>query len=328
MRLAVAGGVAIATIVALAPGRLWTLLTTVRVMGSQTLVTFTPDVPALPISTYLQLGLGWPMVILAAIGIVASGVRRGGMGSLLPATFGILYAAVLLSAGFRFVRYQAILAPFVALYAGYGAAVMGSWTGRQRAGWVTAALAVAVACEPMLAGARHAAALSRPDTRVLAGRWLEEHAAPGTLIAVPDILACSNPSLPADNSLLLSQFRPAGRHLGAYGLGIRGRMHPVPRITFLGRVRPQWKPRPGFAVTASHPVVFPSLDTPPEALAMLREAGAREVARFAGLEAPIPDDVVFDRIDADYVPLRGAQHVEHPGPSLTIWEVPAPAVEP
>jgi hypothetical protein len=61
---------------------------------------------------------------------------------------------------------------------------------------------------------------------------------------------------------------------------------------------------------------------------MLREAGAREVARFAGLEAPIPDDVVFDRIDADYVPLRGAQHVEHPGPSLTIWEVPAPAVEP
>jgi hypothetical protein len=327
MRLAVAGGIAIVTIVALAPGRFWTLLTTARLMGGQTLVTFTTDVPALPIPTYLQIGLGWPMVILAGIGVVASGVRRGGMGSLLPATFGILYAAVLLSAGFRFVRYLAILAPFVALYAGFGAAVVGSWTGRRRAGWVTAALAVAVACEPMLAGARHAAALARPDTRVLAGRWLEEHAGPGTPIAVPDVLACSHPSLPADNALLLSQFRPAGRHLGAYGLGVRGRVHPVPRITFLGKVRRQWKPSPGFAVTASHPVVFPSLDTPPEALAMLRDAGAREVARFAGLEAPVPDDVVFDRIDADYVPLRGAQYVEHPGPSLTIWEVPVPAVE-
>jgi hypothetical protein len=325
VRLGLAAIAALATNALLAPGRLQLMASTFRWMRNQALVTFTTPVPALPIPTYLHVGLGWPIVVLAVIGLAAALIRHRRVASILPATFGIVYAVVLLSAGYRFVRYLAILSPFVALYAGHGAAVLGAWAGARRAGAATAVVAVVAAAGQLVADVQWVAVLGRPDTRVLAGAWLTQHAAPGTRIDVPDVLACSTPNLPPDNRLHLTQFRGAVRKLAPYGFGLPGRMHPVQRIAFLGEMRPGWKPSPGFVVTASHPIVFPELDTPPKALAMLRAARARQVARFAGLEAPLPEGVLFDRIDADYVPLRGGQHVERPGPTLTIWQVPAPA---
>jgi hypothetical protein len=79
----------------------------------------------------------------------------------------------------------------------------------------------------------------------------------------------------------------------------------------------------GFVVTAAHPGLFPQLDTPQPYLETLRKMGARQVAAFDGAPTPLPPGVVFDPIDADYVPLRGWNALRLPGPNLTIWELPA-----
>jgi hypothetical protein len=60
----------------------------------------------------------------------------------------------------------------------------------------------------------------------------------------------------------------------------------------------------------------------PENLARLEASGARPLVRFEGTADPLPAGIVYDPYEADYAPLRGAAQVAHPGPSITIWELP------
>ena len=76
------------------------------------------------------------------------------------------------------------------------------------------------------------------------------------------------------------------------------------------------------AVTASHPVVNQPWNTRPEEMEALRRSGATEVARFTGPPPMLPPGMVFDLLDAEYVPLVGAEQLERPGPTLTIWSIP------
>jgi hypothetical protein len=43
------------------------------------------------------------------------------------------------------------------------------------------------------------------------------------------------------------------------------------------------------------------------------------VATFRGAPESLPPSVVYDPIEAAYVPMRG--RVERPGPNLVIWEL-------
>ena len=94
-------------------------------------------------------------------------------------------------------------------------------------------------------------------------------------------------------------------------------------------VKPPFGPPPSefhppgrFVVAAYHPIVLPDTNMPSDYLRTLEALGARPVARFPGFAEPLPACAVFEPIDADYVPLRGAGAVERPGPNITIWEVP------
>jgi hypothetical protein len=46
------------------------------------------------------------------------------------------------------------------------------------------------------------------------------------------------------------------------------------------------------------------------------------VARFEAFREPIPASVVYEPVEADYVPLAGFGALIRPGPNVTVWELP------
>ena len=79
-----------------------------------------------------------------------------------------------------------------------------------------------------------------------------------------------------------------------------------------------------FHATVEHPVVLRGMDTPPETIVRLQQAGARPIASFTGID-PGAGAPRWDPLDADYPPIRGAGAVHAPGPNLTVWSAaPAP----
>src|SRR5205814_2859940 len=117
----------------------------------------------------------------------------------------------------------------------------------------------------------------RPDTRLLAGRWIAEHARPGQKVSLPSALIYPNPVL-ADSleleRVLGRQFAPA---LQAHGLDVPGhRLETGYIVALMNRMRPGFLWGARFVVTAAHPGVLPSLTTTPgPVLDALREANVR-----------------------------------------------------
>jgi hypothetical protein len=289
-------------------------------------ILFASTLPSLSLATCVRLGLGTVPVVLALGGLVVGALTRP-RATLLVAAFPAAYLLVLASQAVVYSRYVAVVAPFVAIFAGIGAAALGRTIAPRRPDPVLAAIVLAAALPGAVQSAGFDRLLARRDSRQLAGDWIAAHVPPGTSISVPNAVGYPNPTLPLDAGQLRFAFGSLAPALRARGLPDPTHTYPLRYMAFFAEPARKWQPSDRYVVTAHHPVVIRDWYATPEQLARLAAAGAREVARFDGFVPPIPEHVVFEPIEYDYVPLSGFDALMRPGPNLTIWEVPqAPAV--
>ena len=320
-RLAVFAAIAVATYIVLSPYTVLEFRETYRMTLVQGRATFQPSTHDLSLPRLVSLGIGWPVAALAVLGLGFSLVPRPRLAAPVVAAFPLTYLIVLLMAGRLFARYLALLAPFTALYAGVAAIAIGRRLLPRRPGLATAAVVLAVGGAGALQTLRYEAFLAREDTRWLAGAWIAEHVPAGSVVTLPNLMWYANPVLPPDPDHVRVALggnvatRLAPRMAGAWS------PYTTEYLAILLQPTAGWRPR-GFVVTADHPVVLPQVAPSPAVLAALRAADARPVAIFEGTPAPLPRGVVYDPLEAEFVPLSGSELLRRPGPNLTIWAVP------
>jgi hypothetical protein len=320
-RFAVASATTVIVFVAVSPHYVinWNeLLLHARVQAMGSLSSATPW-SQIGWSALLRIMLGTGPVVLGAVGVVAA-VARTPRAAIVASAFPVLYLAMLARAN-PYARYFAVAAPLVAVFAGVGAAALAERIAPRRAGAI-AALLVAVAVAPgAVQSWRYVRLIARPDTRILAGHWLERHVAPGTSVTLPNLVGYANPVVAKDGKTLALEYPRWQKALAARGLGDPERTF---RLHYLGMFEkyPPFEPRDPVVVTAAHPTPSAVLATPADHVERLRAAGYRVAARFDGAPDPAPPGLVYDPQDADYLPLTGAEQVPQLGPTLTIWTAP------
>jgi hypothetical protein len=282
---------------------------------------FTVPPSRIAFSELLRITLGVGPIALAAVGLVLA-IARDARPAVVVAAFPVVYLALLARAN-PFARYFALAAPFVAALAGAGAAGLAERVAPRRAGLVAAGLVGIAVAVPAYRSWQYVALIRRPDTRILAGRWLDEHVAPGTAVTLPNIVGYANPVVAPDALTLRLSLPLWHQALVAHGLGDPAATF---RLTYQGMLstwNASWAPRDPIVVTASSPSPQPALATPASNDERLRAAGYRVAARFGGVPEPAPPGLVYDPLEADYAPLVGAELVPRLGPTLTIWQAPA-----
>ncbi|MGH7895808.1 MAG: hypothetical protein ACREQL_14140, partial [Candidatus Binatia bacterium] len=270
-------------------------------------------------ATLVPVTLGWLPCAAAGVGLVAA-ARRDPRAAVVMAAFPLAYAVILARAGggLLYARYFAALAPFVALFAAAGISALARLIAPRRATLTALLLAAVVASPASWETAHYVRLRARDDTRRLAGAWIVANVAAGTPLAFPDILAHANPVLPPNPATLVRELPTFARTLAARGLD--GRSYPMQYLAIAGLPR-STLPTASVVITATLPVELPGLTTP-EVVERLRGAGAHPLVTFESAPTPLAADVVYDLLDADYLPLAGAEHLQRPGPNVTVWMLP------
>jgi len=205
--------------------------------------------------------------------------------------FALVWYAVIGSSPVHHVRYLTPLVPVLALLVAVLLGRLAAAAGARRAPLVLALATAALVWEPLGASIAHDRILSRTDTRVLATRWLGDHARQGDTVAV------------------------LGTNIWPYGMPI---MPPGVQAEKLG---PEARTLGGAAwvLTHDHPLEFSHVD--PQQLAAFLPALHLE-AEFS----PFADDRAagwFERADAYYAPFHDFAGVVRPGPVVRIYSVRA-----
>jgi hypothetical protein len=243
----------------------------------------------------LRYGLGLPLLVASLIGMAWMFVERPRTASLL---FSFPIAYYIVAGGTRtvFFRYMIPIVPFLCLAAGYTVERVSTIVGRRMP---TANSTIPPALVGLLIGVaaidvvRLDLLLQRTDSRVLAAEWLLTHYSPATTVY---------------------QTGAFYGHL-EYGRSPRFREATFPGGTFMLNGTPMTSP-PDLLVVQSSPLMY-SAEAP-----VISEMAAREYERVAEFRAHDPARTashVYDPIDAFYLPLRGFDGVERPGPNVTIY---------
>ena len=87
------------------------------------------------------------------------------------------------------------------------------WLAPRRPAWAAIAIVLAAVAAPTLQSWSYVRLLARPDTRDLAGEWLQAHATPGTSIRLPNVTEYANPTLPPDEYRLVLSYKGLARAL-------------------------------------------------------------------------------------------------------------------
>jgi len=319
-RLAFVGVVASLTYAVLSPAVLIHAPETIRLLRAQSQIMFHLSA-GISLRVLVGAGIGWATLLLALVGLIAS-ARQAPRQTAILAAFPVAYTVPLILASLLYARYLAVVAPFVALFAGYGATVAGRLLLRRWSAGGAMAIALLVAADPAMRSAQYDRLLARDDTQLLAGRWISRHIPFGTPLTVPNVVPYSNPILPPNADQLRLYYPREAAALIVRGLGEPGETYPARYLGFFDNPTEDWQPGTGFVVLARHPVVLRRRNPPPRLVHRLRAAGARRVATFRAIRQPLGSDALYDELDADYLPLRGFGYVLRPGPNITIWQLP------
>ena len=182
---------------------------------------------------------------------------------------------------------------------------------------------------PAWRSAMLASRLGRTDTRTLAGEWIEAHVARGTPIVLlmnPE----AEPQLAESPESITRRMAYHDALYGEHGGALTNQTHALRLPAARGdgwsvvRFPAQWPA--GFeticVVTAEH--TLPYGQTPPREDEALRGETVERVEIRAEDEGDIKGrrhaffEYSFDRIDAFFLPMGELNHVERPGPDLTI----------
>jgi len=319
-RLAFVGVLASLTYAVLSPAVLIHARETIELLRAQSRIMFQVS-GGMSLRVLVGAGIGWATLLLALVGLIAS-ARQAPRQTAILASFPVAYTVPLILASLLYVRYLAVVAPFVALFAGHGATVAGRLLLRRWSAGGAMAIALLVAAEPAMRSAQYDRLLARDDTRSLAGRWISRHVPFGTPLTLPNVAPYPNPILPPNADQLRLRYPREAAALIVRGLGEPAETYPARYLGFFDNPTEDWRPQTGFVVLARHPVVLRGMNPSPALVHRLHAAGARCVATFRAIREPLASDVLYDVLDADYLPLRGFGYVLRPGPNITIWQVP------
>jgi hypothetical protein len=266
-------------------------------------------------------GLGIPLLLAAALGIVMALVRRER--ALMPLLlFVAIYGWLIHDTALGFNRYALPLAAPVAVLAAYGLHHAVGF--RLRIAAIAALVAVGlpwcVAYDRLIA---------REDTRVAAGRWLVEHVRPDAAVVMPGNFLSSlyvGPALPGP-------------------LTWKGGLPPDVSAEMERRAAPRFPRTPSFL---RQPRGYEASPEGPGRLALWANAVVVTSEMYEGVFAkdstPITLVADFERYavlladfpvvarpgtrvyepDMNYAPMRGMTTLARPGPRLRIWYVPPP----
>jgi hypothetical protein len=233
----------------------------------------------------LPTGFGWPVLFAAGLGL-AKAARDRDRRELVVLAFAVPWAMSIANAGWVFPRYVTPLVPPVALWAARGVCWLGASVP------LRAVLATLILCAPgLLLSVELGRVLSRPDTRLLAARWIDER-----LSGRARVLSCRPFA-----ELVFERRRARGVSCadGASGL--------------------EWA---DVIVLPSHPDLAHFVPVSPQ-LRQGVEARGERLARFdpfrpEGVEGAAAE---FYPGDAFFVPFRGLTAVERGGPVLEVWSL-------
>jgi hypothetical protein len=320
-RLLAAAGAALLAFAILSPYGILKFSETVHVLTTLQTILFGKAGNSIDLGTCIRQGIGVGISLLAVGGLLAvawAAPRRAAI----AATFPLGYLAVLARESLLYARYLAVLAPFAALFAGAGAYALARRLVPQHPLLGVGAAVVLAGVGPALQSAQYDRFLALRDTRQLAADWIRAHVPPGTRLTLPNMVPYPNPTLPPDAGQLRQRYGELAAGLQARGLADPARTYPMRFLGFFDSHDPSWQPEDRFVVTTHHPAVLRGTNIPPEYLARLDAAGARPVAHFEAFREPIPASVVYEPVEADYVPLAGFGALIRPGPNVTVWELP------
>jgi 4-amino-4-deoxy-L-arabinose transferase-like glycosyltransferase len=140
------------------------------------------------ITDSLAPGLGWPLLLLCAAGVVYA-LQRREPADLLLLAFVVPYYALIGISQVKFARYTLPLFPPLCMWAGRGIAGWGGWAGPRRRGFAEAlirSLVVAVAAYTVCYALAIDGVMARTDNRDAAAAWLKTKATATTVaLAAP-----------------------------------------------------------------------------------------------------------------------------------------------
>jgi hypothetical protein len=256
-------------------------------------------------------GLGPPVLLASLVGVGVA-LRRAPRSALVLLAFAIPYMLVLGRGPLVFARYMVPLVPILCALAAVAIVAAVGWLPRRRL-LASLALAALLAAPSLRDSVDVDRVLLRPDSRVLAARWLEEQVSPdATVFLVGAVFA--DPPIVLRGRKAYDPFRWPPR-------AFAGRLS-VPPGAHLRRVRNAMDP--GFDAIAADPRVdwvvvaeSPLLAYGPTASLERRLSGYRKIASFEGVGRH--PQMRFDLQDAFYVPFAGARHALRPGPNLHVY---------
>lgn len=286
------------------------------------------------LSFSLPRGLGWPLLIAGLGGCAWMGWRRR------PADLVLLsgalgYYGVAGSGKAVFLRYVLPLIPLLCAAAALGVArLTRSWPA-----WGVALLGGAVLAPSASAAWQHDGLVARRDTRLLAAAWIEAHVPDGAVVAMRGS-EYGYPQVRRTRKWLQERLEDTQRAgLGGQHLSrlLQLADYPPPPAYYVVELRPSpgmelrsvWSDcqvdslvRGGveWVITQEHPLPYSQVDA---AFAAQLAEKAVLAARFDPFAEGARAALVYDPIDAYYVPLAGFGAVERPGPLIRIYQVGA-----
>jgi hypothetical protein len=278
----------------------------------------------LSLATLLTAASGTVVCGLALVGAVLLAASRPRAAVPLLA-FALPALLILGRTGRVFARYTLPLLPIAAVLAAVAIRSIAS-RGPRRLGTLTAtALLVAALADPAARARDIVRALGREDTRLAAGTFLTNSFAPGDYVWLPVLrTSYAVPMLPLTPGAIawrlerevaaaLNERSPA---TGIARWVVRYKENDARSLARMAHVG-------GLVVTLTHPDprVQQWASTDPTTVTFLRQH-ATLLVTFTGMPDDVPpEEVLFEPIDANFVPLRGAGRLVAPGPTITIWRI-------
>lgn len=231
----------------------------------------------------LPTGFGWPVLLAAGLGASTTLLRRDRRAVVLM-SFALPWTLSIANAGWVFPRYVTPLVPVLAAWAAQGASVVGVGAP------LRLVLALALLCGPgTLLSLQLDRILARPDTRLLAAKWIDRH-----LSGSARVLTCTP----------WGQVVFDRRRSRAFQCS-----DPAPPLSW-GQV----------IVLPSHPHLDHFVRVSSDLRAEV-ESNGQLLARFDPFRPGGAAATEFYPGDAFFVPFSGLQGVDRGGPVLEVWSL-------